>query len=118
MFTKGQPGYRRRMEHVDFTISVSRSDAEAVVTPVGDIDGSSVGQLNAAFDGLLHDAPGRIVLDMSGVSFCDSQGLGTLVTLSNRTRMSQSVLVITNVSGYVNRVLDITGLRQVLLIQS
>lgn len=105
------------MEQVDFTIDVSRTDAEAVVTPVGEIDGSTVSQLNGAVDALLLDAPDRIVLDMSGVSFCDSQGLGTLVTLSNRARMSQSVLVITNVSGYVNRVLDITGLRQVLLIQ-
>lgn len=105
------------MEPPDFTIDVSRTDVEAVVTPVGEIDGSTVARLNGVVDVLLRDGPGRIVLDMAGVSFCDSQGLGTLVTLSNRARMSQTVLVITNVSGYVNRVLDITGLRQVLLIK-
>src|SRR5262245_60231401 len=105
------------MDQVDFTIDVNRSDAEAVVIPVGEIDASTVAQLNGAVEDLLLDPPSRIVLDMAGVSFCDSQGLGTLVTLSNKARMAQSVLVITNVSGYVNRVLDVTGLRQVLLIK-
>jgi anti-sigma B factor antagonist len=104
----------------DFTIDVSRTDAEAVVTPGGELDGNSVPQLNGAVDGLLRElpSPGRIVLDMSGVTFCDSQGLGTLVMLTNRARVAQSVLVIANASGYLNRVLDVTGLRQVLLIES
>jgi anti-sigma B factor antagonist len=67
-------------------------------------------------EGILMDAPPRIVLDLDGVTFCDSQGLGTLVTLSQKARMMQSVLVITNVGKYLTRVLDVTGLRQVLLI--
>jgi anti-sigma B factor antagonist len=69
-----------------------------------------------AVEGILMDAPPRIVLDLDGVTFCDSQGLGTLVTLSQKARMMQSVLVITNVGKYLTRVLDVTGLRQVLLI--
>ena len=104
----------------DLTIDVSRADAEAVVTLVGEIDGSSVPQLTGTVDTLLRDVPGpgRIVLNMSGVTFCDSQGLGTLVTLTNKGRVAQTVLVIANASGYLERVLDVTGLRHVLLIES
>jgi anti-sigma B factor antagonist len=116
MFTNPEPGYGRSMP-ADFTIDVSRTDAEAVVTPVGEIDGSTVPQLIGAVDSLLRDMPTRIVLDLGGVTFCDSQGLGTLVTLTNKVRLAQSALVIVNASGYLNRVLDVTGLRQVLLIE-
>ena len=65
---------------------------------------------------LLSDAPARVVLDMSGVTFCDSQGLGTLVVLSRKASMAQSCLVLTNVADFLLRVLDITGLRPALMI--
>src|SRR5256885_16317796 len=68
----------------------------------------------------LHDAlpisPPRVVLDMTGVTFCDSQGLGTLVVLSRKATLAQSCLVLTNVADFLLRVLDITGLRPALMI--
>jgi anti-sigma B factor antagonist len=104
------------MSQAELDIQVNRKPTEAVVTAVGEIDGGTVHRLSEAVEGILLDAPPRIVLDLEGVTFCDSQGLGTLVTLSQKARMMQSVLVITNVGNYLTRVLDITGLRQVLLI--
>jgi anti-anti-sigma factor len=104
------------MEQAELTIEVTRKPTEAVVTASGEIDGGTVHRLSEAVEGILMDAPPRIVLDLDGVTFCDSQGLGTLVTLSQKARMMQSVLVITNVGKYLTRVLDVTGLRQVLLI--
>jgi anti-sigma B factor antagonist len=53
---------------------------------------------------------------MGGVTFCDSQGLGTLVVLSRKATMAQSCLVLTNVGDFLLRVLDITGLRPALMI--
>ena len=58
-----------------------------------------------------------MVLDLAGVSFCDSQGLGTLVVLSRKAALAQSVLVLINVGDFLLRVLDITGLRGALMIQ-
>ncbi len=104
------------MQRAGLTIDVTRKPTEAVVTAIGEIDGGTVARLSEAVEGILLDTPPRIVLDLDGVTFCDSQGLGTLVTLSQKARMMQSVLVLTNVGGYLSRVLDITGLRQVLLI--
>lgn len=105
------------MERQDLSISVQRSPVEALVTLTGEIDMSTVGRLSAVVGDLLNPAPPRIVLDLAGVTFCDSQGLGTLVVLSRKAAMAQSVLVLVNVGDFLLRVLDITGLRGALMIQ-
>lgn len=69
-------------------------------------------------DMLANEPPPRVVLDLSEVTFCDSQGLGTLVVLSRKASTAQSVLVLTNVGDFLLRVLDITGLRSALMIRN
>lgn len=95
-----------------------RAPTETVVALVGEIDMSTVQRLATAVDEILAgDTPTRVVLDMAGVTFCDSQGLGTLVVLSRKATMAQSYLVLVNVGAFLIRVLDITGLRGALMIQ-
>jgi anti-anti-sigma factor len=96
---------------------VRRAPSETVVSLVGEIDMSTVPRLAAAVDDVLAEPPARVVLDMAGVTFCDSQGLGTLVVLSRKAALGQSYLVLVNVGGFLLRVLDITGLRDALMIQ-
>jgi len=87
------------------------------VSLVGEIDLSTVARLTTTVSEVLAtEPPARVVLDMTGVTFCDSQGLGTLVVLSRKASMSQSCLVLTNVADFLLRVLDITGLRPALMI--
>jgi anti-anti-sigma factor len=106
------------VDRPDLSISVRRTGGEAVVTLVGEIDMSTVQRLAKVVDEMLvTEAPPRIVLDLSGVTFCDSQGLGTLVVLSRKATMAQSYLIPTNVGDFLLRVLDITGLRGALAIQ-
>jgi anti-anti-sigma factor len=83
---------------------------------VGEIDLSTAPRLSSTVGDLLAAAPPRIVLDMAGVTFCDSQGLGTLVVLSRKADFAHSYLVLTNVGDFLLRVLDITGLRPALMI--
>ncbi len=75
-------------------------------------------QLSTVVNEVLTDPPSRIVLDLGGVTFCDSQGLGTLVVLSRKASRAQSLLVLTNVGDFLLRVLDITGLRSALMIRN
>lgn len=105
------------MERPELSISVNRSPSEAVVSLAGEIDLSTVAILSATVGDLLTDSPPRVVLDMAGVTFCDSQGLGTLVVLSRRATFAHSCLVLTNVADFLMRVLDITGLRPALMIR-
>ena len=104
------------MERPELSISVSHSPSEAVIHLAGEIDLSNVQQLSATVGDLLTDAPPRLVLDMGGITFCDSQGLGTLIVLSRRATLAHSCIVLTNVGDFLLRVLDITGLRPALMI--
>jgi len=104
------------VERPALSISVRQEPSEAVVSLVGEIDLSTAGRLTGTVNTLLAEPPPRVVLDMAGVTFCDSQGLGTLVVLSRKATMAQSVLVLTNVGDFLLRVLEITGLRPALMI--
>ena len=106
------------MERPELSITVHRAPDEVVLHLAGEIDVLTVTNLSSIVNETLADPPARIVLDMSGVTFCDSQGLGTLVVLSRKAQHARSVLALTNVGDFLMRVLDITGLRSALMISS
>jgi anti-sigma B factor antagonist len=116
--THSAPATLSTVDRPDLSVSVRRAASEAVVTLVGEIDMSTVQRLAKVIDELIAtDPPQRVVLDMTGVTFCDSQGLGTLVVLSRKATMAQSYLLLAHVGDFLLRVLDITGLRGALAIQ-
>ena len=104
------------MERPELIVSVQRTPSEVVVGLAGEIDLSTAPRLSATVTELLSESPARVVLDLGGVTFCDSQGLGTLVVLSRKASLAHSCLVLTNVGDFLLRVLDITGLRPALMI--
>ncbi|HLL64787.1 MAG TPA: STAS domain-containing protein [Micromonosporaceae bacterium] len=105
------------MDRPELAIAARRVAGEAVLTLTGEVDMSTVQRLADMVDEELTEAPQRVVLDMAGVTFCDSQGLGTLVVLSRKATLAQSYLVLVNVGPFLLRVLEITGLRDALMIQ-
>jgi anti-anti-sigma factor len=110
------------VERPDLSVSVEQTPMEAIVTIGGEIDMSTVAKLSKVVTEILNpefnsEPPPRVVLDLADVTFCDSQGLGTLVVLSRRATMQQSCVVLANVGPFLQRVLDITGLRGALMIK-
>lgn len=105
------------MERPELSIAVIREPDETVLKLAGEIDMLTAARLSNAVNEVLGEGGVRIVLDMTGVTFCDSQGLGTLVVLSRKASHSQSVLLLTNVGEFLLRVLDITGLRSALTVR-
>jgi len=106
------------VERPELDIAVERAPDEVVLRLAGEIDVLTVTSLSTIVNEILADPPARIVLDMAGVTFCDSQGLGTLVVLSRKAQHARVVLALTNVGEFLMRVLDITGLRSALMISS
>jgi anti-anti-sigma factor len=107
------------VERPELSISSERGNAdEVIISLVGDVDMLTVGQLSAAVNEALTGRPSRVLLDMGGVTFCDSQGLGTLVVLSRAAASARSLLVLTNVADFLLRVLEVTGLRSALMIRN
>jgi anti-sigma B factor antagonist len=106
------------VERPELSIAVHNAPGQVVFHLAGEIDVLTVTKLSTMVNEILVDPPPRIVLDMAGVTFCDSQGLGTLVVLSRKAQHAQSVLALANVGDFLLRVLDITGLRSALMISS
>ena len=106
------------MERPELSIAVRRSVDEVVLTLAGEIDMLTAAHLSSAVDKVLAEAPPRILLDLRGVTFCDSQGLGTLVVLSRKAGHARSLVQLVNVGDFLLRVLDITGLRSALTIRN
>lgn len=106
------------MNRPELRISVRAELNETVMTLAGEIDMLTAPRLSRSVNEVLADPPPRILVDLAGVTFCDSQGLGTLVVLSRKATTKQSVLVLTNVADFLLRVLEITGLRSALMISN
>jgi anti-anti-sigma factor len=106
------------VERPELSIAVRRTTDEAVLSLAGEIDMLTATRLSSVVTEVLTDPPARIVLDLEGVTFCDSQGLGTLVVLSRKCSHAQSVMMLTNVGEFLMRVLDITGLRSALMVRN
>jgi anti-sigma B factor antagonist len=100
------------MDRADLRMSVSHREDETVVSLAGDLDISTADLLAKTVNEELRHAPGRIVLDLAGLTFCDSLGLGTLVVLSRTARNQQTYLLLRNPSDFFTRMLDVTGVRQ------
>jgi anti-sigma B factor antagonist len=93
------------------TVEESRAAADAVLVLNGEIDMATAGDLRAATGRTLEGKPERVVLDFAGVTFCDSQGLSTLISINREVSAAGSRLVLTNVGDFMSRLLEITGLR-------
>ncbi|MCO5310553.1 MAG: STAS domain-containing protein [Austwickia sp.] len=94
----------------DLEVSVTQERGIWVVTAVGDVDVSNAAKLRDALDRVLADGESRLVVDLRGVSFMDSTGLGILVGRLKVVRARRGSMRLVCVAPRMLRVLDITGL--------
>ena len=91
--------------------SAAPSKSVAVVEVAGELDLHSAPQLRAELNRALeNNAPPRIVVDLMGVTFLDSTGVGVLVGALKRAREAQGALHFCGAQSRVRRVFEITGL--------
>lgn len=85
------------------------------VAVTGEIDLSTAGMLRARLLSVLSALrPHRIEIDLAGVTFMDCSGLTVLIVTGNVAARTGGRLRITNPQPLVRRVLDLTGLLDVL----
>jgi len=77
------------------------------VRPEGDIDAYSVGQFREAL-GEIADVP-RLLIDLGGVPFMDSAGLGALIGGIRKARDNESTVVVSCERPALIRLLHTTG---------
>ena len=90
-------------------ISVNRSDdgTQVDLCPVGELDAYSVAQFREAFAELAEEP--RVVVNLSGVQFMDSAGLGALIGGIRRIRESDGRVVIFSDRDAITKLLHTTG---------
>ena len=78
----------------------------------GELDVACAPVLRDQLLSLLRPGSSRLVVDLSGVSFCDASGLAVLVNTGRRARLLGGFLRLAAVSPEAARVLTLTGLHR------
>jgi anti-sigma B factor antagonist len=84
------------------------------VTISGEIDLYTAPRLHGELAAVLVDGmPPRVVIDMSGVEFCDSTGMNVLLSCLRRVHERGGELEIASPKPAVRKILQVTGLDSV-----
>ena len=92
-------------------ISTAEADGRSFVAVEGDCDVHTSGALREAVKNA-QAATGDVVIDLAGVDFMDSTGLGVLVGALTRSREAGTTLELARPGERVLRLLQLTGLDQ------
>lgn len=90
-------------------IQIEEGDGYRVLRPVGDLDVYTVGSLRDALGRLIQEETPRVVVDLDGVPFMDSSGLGALMGGVRRLRESGGDLAIACTREQHLKLFTITG---------
>lgn len=93
--------------------AVGQNDV-VVVTVIGELDVATAPRLRQAIAAVTADGHRRVVVDLAGVDFLDSTGLGVLLGAVKRTRSSGGGLALARAVPQVARVFEITRLVEIL----
>ena len=100
-------------------LAVHESDREGVrvIEAFGELDIATAPRLCSSIDAARIQRVRRMMIDLTGVDFCDSTGLRALIGASAEMRASGGRLVVAcNPRSGVSRLLDVTGSRETLLV--
>jgi len=89
---------------------VTGRDADARVAIIGDLDMGAAATLADAIDEIVATSPSSVTLDLAGITFLDSSGLGALLTLHGRCQTEGIPVSAINPPAQVSRVLELTNL--------
>lgn len=91
-----------------------RRDGWWVVVASGELDVASAPDLRRAVVSAVADGARQVVIDLTGVDFIDSFGLGVVIGAVKRVRAHEGRLAVVVADGPVRRAFELTGLDRVL----
>jgi anti-sigma B factor antagonist len=95
----------------DFRVSDYALDSKTHIIEVeGQVDLYTAPEFKQRTLDVIRDGKKRVIVDLSGVGFMDSTGLGVLVGALKRLRKTQGELMLVVTDYDVERLLQITGL--------
>lgn len=85
-----------------------------MIRATGEVDVYTAGRLREEIAGLVENGRHQLAIDLEGVEFMDSTGLGVLITGLKRIKEREGTLVLVAPGDQIRRLLTITGLEKVL----
>jgi anti-sigma B factor antagonist len=101
---------------VMLNVSVSSLASWTVLRVSGEIDMATCPQLRQEIVGQISQGNLQLVIDLDAVDFIDSTGLGVLIGGLKRARSQGGDLRVSGVDERLERIFDLTGLRDVLAV--
>ena len=95
---------------MDLNVQTRQEGDVAVVVATGEIDVFTAPDLDDALARQLAEGRARLVVDLTGVSFLDSTGLGVLVKGLKGARDAGGTLHLVVTTERIRKIFDITGL--------
>lgn len=90
-----------------------------VITLNEDLDMSSCKYLRAIIDGyIMRYQPRDFILDLSGVKFMDSSGIGLIIGRYNLLKLIDSSMTIINPTSSIKRVLELSNVSKDIVMRS
>ncbi|HEV7932118.1 MAG TPA: STAS domain-containing protein [Actinomadura sp.] len=95
---------------MELNVSSTSQGGHAVVTASGELDLYTAPRLQTALASLLRERVDRVVVDLSGIEFCDSTGMNVLLSAMKRIKEQGGTLELAAPRPAVRRILQVTGL--------
>jgi anti-sigma B factor antagonist len=97
----------------ELTVTVDTSAGGHLLQLAGDLDFRNVSYLREVLEDLELGPGQQLILDMSGLAFCDSTGITVLIAARNRALAAHAGFALAAVSDRVARIFRVAGLDQV-----
>jgi anti-sigma B factor antagonist len=98
-------------------MEIIATDRYVLVTLSGSFYAEEAAQLRESLIGFMVDGHNTFVVDLGGVDYIDSSGLGTLVAIQKRALQNGGGVIIKGHKGLVKDLFELTRLTQVFEIQ-
>ena len=99
----------------DFSLHTTVRDGTLEMILGGELDMGAAFKLESSFDAhVTAEAARSVVFDLADVTFIDSAGIGSLLSMHERARQLGIEASVSRVSEPVQRVLDVAGLSDAL----
>ncbi|MFD5630925.1 MULTISPECIES: STAS domain-containing protein [unclassified Streptomyces] len=95
------------------TLHTRTTPAGAVIELAGELDHHTADQIRAALPGLALRRGQQLVLDLDGLTFCDSSGITVLIAARNHALAADASIALAAVPERVSRIFRVVGLDQV-----
>ncbi|MEW2082740.1 STAS domain-containing protein [Streptomyces sp. NPDC005283] len=95
------------------TVHTRTTAAGPVIELTGDLDNHSAPEVRVLLPELVLQAGQQLVIDLTGITFCDSSGITVLIAARNRALEAHAGIVLAAVPDRVSRIFRMVGLDHV-----